>query len=135
MQFLNRKNISFVIFIFLFFIMGCASVKEASRGLAGISTQALEERFPGGRTIKVKMDYDNCVNQTRILLKQAGAYIYKDSPQRKLIAVYVSETDTTPVGLFFESIDEKNTYITFTSQSDYARDYIAEKVEAAFNKR
>jgi hypothetical protein len=45
-----------------------------------------------------------------------------------MIAIYVSETDTTPVGLFFKEIDKSNTQVEVSSPSTYAKELISEKV-------
>jgi hypothetical protein len=57
-----------------------------------------------------------------------GAYIYVKDIKKHMIAIYVSETDTTPVGLFFKEIDKSNTQVEVSSPSTYAKELISEKV-------
>jgi hypothetical protein len=61
-------------------------------------------------------------------LKDIGAYIYAEDKKKDLIAIYVSENNTTPVGLFFQETDNLHTQIEISSPSSFARDLIAEKI-------
>jgi hypothetical protein len=63
-----------------------------------------------------------------------GAYIYAEDAKKKMIAVYISETDTTAVGLFFSPIDANNTEIKISSPSTYAKEFISKKVFFALDK-
>ncbi|MDD5348044.1 MAG: hypothetical protein PHT59_05465 [Candidatus Omnitrophica bacterium] len=124
-----------VVFALFVAAAGCASVREGWRGFRGVSTKALVDAKSSSVAKKFNLDYAQCVEKTKGILGGIGAYIYEDDPGSGLIAIYVSQTDTTPVGMFFEKLDEKNTQIRFTSQSDYARDYIAGKVESGLQPK
>ena len=109
-------------------LFGCATLKEATREFAGISTKALEDNR--GKAIKKTFNYDYFTCQTKTLgvLKDLGAYVYAKNTSKDLIAFYLSEKDTTPVGLFFTEIDFSHTQIEVSSPSTYAKELIAEKV-------
>ena len=57
-----------------------------------------------------------------------GSYIYTDDPKKNMLAIYVSEADTTPVGIFLKEMDASNTQIEISSPSTYAKELIAEKL-------
>lgn len=120
--------LSVVCFWLLIGLSGCASIKEGAKGFLGVSTKALEDTRKDAIKQTFKYDYDTCYNKTIEILKEIKAYIYAKDAQKNLIAVYVSEEDTTPVGLFFKKIDANNTQIEVSSLSTYAREQIATKV-------
>jgi len=60
------------------------------------------------------------------VLKKEGAYVYRDDLSRNLIALYLSETDTTPVGVFLTEVDKGNTRIEVSSPSTYGKEVIAD---------
>jgi len=111
-------------------LSGCAGMKEGIRSIAGISTREIENSR--GRSIKkvFKYDYFTCYAKTQDILRQIGAYVYAEDKKQDLIAIYVSKKDTTPVGLFFQDIDNTHTQIEVSSPSTFARDLIAEKIFA-----
>jgi len=110
---------------------GCAQVKEACRGIAGTSTKILEEHVSDAIAKEFAFDLATCTLKTRQALTAAGSYVYAEDAKRQLIAVYVSESDTTPVGLFFKEKGKSRTQILFSSPSTYARELIAGRVEKA----
>lgn len=107
-------------------LSGCATVIEGARGILGISTKVLEE----GRKEAVKKTFnsncDICYNESKRILKEKGARIYAEDPAKKMIAVYVSETDTTPVGVFFKIVDDSHTQVEVSSPSTFGKEIIAE---------
>lgn len=114
---------------------GCAKVKEATRGFLGISTNELEKSRKNAITKTFNLDYSTCYNKAKETLKHIGAYIYTVNPSKKLIAVYVSSEDTTPVGIFFKEIDFANTQIEISSPSSAAKEQIAKGVFAGFEDK
>ena len=136
------------LFIFLvFLISGCAALKEGARGFLGISTRALEEARPEGVVKEFNYDYFTAYAKTLDALRQPlepskspseirdhKFYIYARGVAKHMIAGYVSETDTTPVGIFFEEVNRDTTRIVVASQSTYAKDYIAGKLFAILEK-
>jgi hypothetical protein len=134
----KSKNLSFVIWIsfvifhlsFVILLGGCATILEGAKAVMGISTKSLEE---GRKDAIVKIfnyDYSTCYAKTQTILKQIKAYIYAQDKQEYMIAIYVSNTDTTPVGLFFKEIDTNNTQIEVSSPSKYAKETIAKRLFA-----
>ena len=134
------KNFAFciVISIFAFCIfnfMGCALLWEGVKGLAGVSTRALEDNRKTAITKAFNYDYFTCYTKTLDILKSMQAYIYMQSIKKHMIAIYVSEKDTTPVGLFFKEIDTANTQVEVSSLSTYAKEFISGKVFPILDKK
>jgi hypothetical protein len=115
-------------------LSGCAAVIEGARGIAGVSTKVLEE----GRKEAVKKTFncncDTCYNESKRILKEKGAYIYAEDFNKKMIAAYVSETDTTPVGVFFKITDSSHTQVEVSSPSIFGKEYIAGKIFLSLDK-
>ena len=118
-------------YFLLFTLFGCASIKEMARGFAGISTKILEDDRPNAIVKTLNYDYFTSYTKTLDILKQLKAYIYAKDIKKHMIAIYVSEQDTTPVGIFFKEIDAKNTQLEFSSPSTYAKELISSKVFSA----
>lgn len=127
----NRKKQIWLLVIscwLLISLSGCATVIEGAKGFAGISTKVLEDKRQDALKKTFNHDYNACYNKTKEILKAIGAYIYTENKKKNLIAVYVSSEDTTPVGLFFKSVDSSNTQVEISSLSTYAKELIAKKV-------
>jgi len=114
---------------------GCAGVKEAGRGIAGTSTRILEDHINDALVREYTLDTAAARDRARRGLLATGSYIYREEKAKQLIAVYVSEADTTPVGLFFEEADRNRTRIRFSSPSTYAKELIAERVDQALSAK
>jgi len=108
---------------------GCAAIKEGGRCLIGVSTKEVERSRSGAITKSFNYDYNACYSKTKGILKNIGSYIYAQN--KNMIAIYISEEDTTPVGLFFKEVDANNTQIEVSSPSTYAKELIAAKVFSA----
>lgn len=118
-----------LVFVFcLLNFIGCATIMEGAKGIAGLSTKSLEDARKNASTQTFKCDYQSCYNKTLEILKEMAAYVYVRDKKKNLIAIYVSTEDTTPVGLFFKEIDANNTQIEVSSPSTSAKEYIATKV-------
>jgi hypothetical protein len=109
-------------------VTGCSTLKEWSKGALGVSTQVLEDGRKNAIKKDFNSDYDTCYNNVIESLAKIHAYIYANKPDKNLIAIYVTVQDTTPVGIFFKSIDKDNTTIEITSPSTYARETVAKKI-------
>jgi hypothetical protein len=109
---------------------GCAKMKEGVRTIAGTSTREVENSRAESIKKAFESDYFTCYAKTQDALKRIGAYVYAEDKEKDLIAIYVSQQDTTPVGLFFQEIDSTHTQIEISSPSSFARDAIAEKIFA-----
>lgn len=116
-------------------LLGCESLKEGTRGFLGISTRALEEARKDAVVKSFNYDYATCYDETLKALKHMRAYVYKKDRQGHMIAIYVSEYDTTPVGIFFKEIDKTNTQVEVSSRSNYAKDFISPKIFSFLEKK
>jgi hypothetical protein len=128
--------------LFSVVLSGCATVKEAAKGFAGISTRVLEEKRKDAIRESFALDYDSCYVKVKDILKEkvaikkieeessdgGSAYIYADDTAKKMLAIYLSETDTTPVGIFFTPEGEGSTMVEVSSPSIYAKEYIANRI-------
>jgi hypothetical protein len=114
---------------------GCAALKESARGIAGVSTKVLED----GRKDAVKrsypVDYATCLKTVNEALDENKAYVYARAEEPKMIAFYLTEEDTTPVGVFFTAQGGSATEVAVSSPSRYAKESIADKIAAQFNKK
>jgi len=115
--------------------VGCETIKEGVKGFLGVSTRALEK----GRknAIAKTFDYDYFTSYTKTLdtLKIMDTYIYEQSIKKHMIAFYLSQTDTTPAGVFFKEIDANKTEIQVSSPSTYAKEYISRRLFAILDKK
>ena len=102
-----KKNAQFTLaatfYILSAVLSGCATVKEAGKGFIGVSTQVLEEKRKDALKKSFAVDYNRCYLKVKDILSQKDkeSYIYAQGYKEKLIAVYLSSADTTPVGIFF----------------------------------
>ena len=86
-------------------ITGCTMLTEGVKGFAGISTKILEDKRADAISMTFERGYDDCYREVQLLLSDIAAYIYARDDAKKLIAIYLSNEDTTPVGIFFVSLD------------------------------
>ncbi len=134
----RTKTLAKKIFLFfpvLLFFAGCSTgMKESLRGIAGVSTKVLEDELPKAVSQEFNLSYDTAYSKVNNILQGIKAYIYAVDNPRKLIAVYVSETDTTPVGIFFQEISKVKTRIQVSSPSQYAKELISKKLFTGLEK-
>jgi len=107
---------------------GCASIKEAGRCVLGVSTKVVEDTRPGAIKKTFNQDYASSYDKIKECLKKTHSYIYSEDKAKHLIAVYLSETDTTPVGVFITEIDKQNTQVEISSPSTYAKEKVALRI-------
>lgn len=124
---------------------GCAAVKEMGKGFVGVSTEVLESKRKDSLKKSFALDYNNCYKEVKELLKgkeiQAGngiqaenePYIYAEDLNKKMIALYLSQIDTAPVGIFFTEEAKNKTLIEVSSPSSYAKELIAKKIFAGID--
>lgn len=116
------------ILMLIFFMAGCQTLKEAARGFAGVSTKILEDSRGTALKKTVNLGQDACYDKVEKMLKEGGSSIYAGPKDRSMIAIYVSDEDTTPVGIFFTKIDADKTQIEVSSPSSPAKEFIAQKL-------
>lgn len=127
-------NIRFALIITCYLLstvlLGCATVKEVAKGFAGVSTQVLEEKRKDALKKSFALDYNSCYVEVKDILKEKGkeSYIYADDVKKKMLGIYLSETDTTPVGIFFTEEAKGQTLVEVSSPSTYAKEYIANRI-------
>ncbi|MFC1675218.1 DUF3568 family protein [Candidatus Omnitrophota bacterium] len=129
----NRFLLS-IICLLLISLSGCATIKECAKGFAGVSTKVLEDGRNEAISMKFNTDYDTCYKLSEEILARIGTYTYARDTSKQMIAVFLSEEDTTPVGIFISKIDEKNTQIEVSSPSTFARETISTKLFSFLEK-
>lgn len=137
---LQRKtnlNIFVAIFTLLFInlLNGCAVIKEGVRSVGGVSVKMLEKERKNALVKTIAYDYSASYARTVEILKHLNAYIYMQDIKKQMIAIYLSEQDTTPVGLFFKEIDRNHTQIEVSSPSVYAKETIFAKLISSLEKQ
>ena len=115
-------------------LTGCSALKEGYRGVWGTSTKALENNRSSAIVRTFDSDYFSCYTKTLDILKRGCCHVYFKDIKKHIIAVYVSNQDTTTVGLFFSEIDQNNTKIEFSSLSTYGKEVISTKVSLGLEK-
>jgi len=122
--------------------LGCATVKEVGKGFAGVSTQVLEKNRQSALKQSFALGYNDCYAKVKELLKphdllslpDQDPYIYAEDLKKKMIAVYLSPTDTTVVGIFFTEELGGNTLIEISSPSIYAKEEMAKRIFIGLDK-
>jgi hypothetical protein len=109
-------------------LLGCSIIKEVTRGFVGISTKALEDARGQAITKTFKYNYNTCYDKVKAALTAIGSYIYAEDKNKHMIAIFVSKTDTTAVGIFLKEIDANNTQVEVSSLSTYAKETVAKGV-------
>jgi hypothetical protein len=104
---------------------GCAGTKEVCKGFLGVSTKVLEDGRKDALKKEIGYDLITCHNRIRSILKEGGAYIYADDLSKDMLALYVSEEDTTPVGVFLTEQSKTVTLVEVTSPSTYGKEKIS----------
>jgi hypothetical protein len=131
---MQKSRLPLILLPFTFYLLplisGCATAIEGTKGFLGISTKSLEEGRKAAIVKNFNFDYSTCYTKTKDILKQIKAYIYAQDINKRMIAIYVTNTDTTAVGVFFKEIDANNTQIEVSSASKYAKEIIAERLFA-----
>ncbi len=115
--------------------IGCAAIKEAGLGVAGLSIKELENSRKDALKGKFNLGYNTCYEKVKEALLKQGSYVYTQDPAKGVLAIYVSYENTTPVGVFFTKIDLENTLIEISSQSVCAKELIGKRVFSCFSDK
>jgi hypothetical protein len=118
----------------LFFIYGCCGIKQTIKAVAGVSTKEVESSRKEAIAKDFNCGYTSCYNKVKSVLKKTGAYIYAEDSKKGMIALYLSEEDTTAVGVFFSQIDAANTKVEVSSPSTYAKELVWSKIISGLEK-
>jgi hypothetical protein len=122
-----------IVFLFLILINGCAPIKEAAKGFAGISTKELEAGRVSAIVKTFNYDYFSAFTKSLDALKDMKSYIYAQNIKKHMIAIYVSEEDTTPVGIFFKEVSANSTQVEVSSPSTFAKELISARLFKALS--
>ena len=114
--------------VMLVFMCGCDTMKEGCRGFLGVSTKILEEERGNAVAKEFKFDYVGTYAKTKKALHSMRSYVYREVASEKLIAVYISNEDTTPVGIFLTPVDAGTTRVEVVSPSTFGKEYISKKL-------
>lgn len=132
MKYWNRFFLLAICCLLSAVLSGCATVKEMGKGFIGVSTQVLEEKRKDALKKSFVLDYDGCYVKVKEILKgnvkEKESPIYAEDAKKKMIAVYLTQIDTTPVGIFFTEEPGGNTLIEISSPSIYAKEEIANRI-------
>jgi hypothetical protein len=137
MKISDRRSFPHTIYYILpviFFLVGCATVKEAGKGFLGVSTNVLEETRPQAEKEIFAIDMVSCYDKVKLALVDSKAYIYAEKSSPKMIAIYLTEDDTTCVGLFFSKNNLDQTLVEISSPSTYAKETVAKNVFGAMKQ-
>jgi hypothetical protein len=135
------KNLKLCLILAALLLSGCCGFKERVKGFVGVSTKVLEDNrvsavkkeFPYDLVtahVKIKAILRDYVYQVDGIEEESAGkggkvYIYSDDLQIDLIACYLSETDTTPVGIFLTETSKDKTLVEVSSPSTYAKEFVA----------
>lgn len=126
----SKKNPAAILTLLL--LTGCAAVKDAAvegaKSVAGVSTMALEDNRKNAIKKTFNYNADVCYNESKRILKNMGCYIYAQEPQKKMLAAYISELDTTPVGIFFKVVDADNAQVEVSSPSTFGKEFVSKRL-------
>jgi len=127
--------LSFASYLLIIVLSGCSTIKEMGKGFTGVSTQVLEDKRKDALKKSFNLGYNDCYAKVKDILahdelnKGIGLPdIYAEDSKKKMIAVYLSEADTTPVGIFFSAESGINTMIEISSPSIYAKEEVANRI-------
>ncbi len=134
LQGLGFKYFFICAFLFVVLASGCAGVKETAKGIIGVSTKELEKSSNNAIKEVFSCEYQVCYNETMNIIKETGSYIYAIDVPKNMVAVYVSQQDTTAVGLFFKKIGADKTEIKVSSPSAYGKELIAKNIFTRLKK-
>jgi hypothetical protein len=135
----KRFILPVILFITVNILSGCASFKEIGKGIAGISTKVLEENRESALKKSFALSYNDSYQKVKDILSKGALdekkleipgstpVIYADDRDKKMIAIYLSSLDTTPVGIFFTE-KEAETLVEVSSPSTYAKEEIAKRI-------
>ncbi len=131
----NERGImrKFCVVILGVLISGCATIKDVPFGVAGLSTRVLEEKRGSAITKNFACDYNTGYAKIKDILFRMGCYIYSENKQKRMIAFYISEADTTPVGIFLvengQALD-----VQVSSASTYGKEHISSVLFTALDR-
>lgn len=126
------QSIMVVVFILsgVFFLNGCASLKEKGKKVWGSSIEHLERKRPEGRAQDFRLSPDDCFAKVEGLMSGIDAQVYLKDPGKRYMAVMgiKGHVDTTQAGIFFTGLSEGNTRVEISSISPRLVDDVSDIV-------
>lgn len=108
-------------------LSGCTTLGNTFKAALGTSTKEIEESRAEASVKVFEYDYKTCYEKMEKLLNRMPLVsIYAKNDE--MIAVFYINPDTTPVGIFFKSVDATHTQIEISSPSTVAKEWIAKNV-------
>lgn len=104
------------------FASGCAHYSTNFKSLLGTNISDLEKMRSSGKTETVPLSYSDAFNKVTEILKNNELIIYQSNREKGYIVAmgFPKQTNTTRVGIFFESETDSSTKITLSSLSSTA---------------
>ena len=98
---------------------GCASSSYNLQSLAGVNMSDLEKARPSGKETVVSLPYPEAYGKIKAILEENKLTVFRESPKEKYIVAigFPKQETTTRVGIFFDSLGEKETRITLSCLS------------------
>jgi len=134
-KFLFFQVVAIPILFIVVSLTGCASLKEGVKGFLGISTKKLYELRGQGIKRTFDFSYADAFSETKAILKRNGSYIYCEDKKSGLLALYVSEEDTTVVGVFLSEVGPRQTHLEVVSLSTSAKELIAQRIFSGLQEK
>ncbi|MCK4852073.1 MAG: hypothetical protein KAS86_03065 [Candidatus Omnitrophica bacterium] len=120
----TRQDIfmTIVLLSIVFLTGGCVSYPENMGDVFGVGHTDLEKARSTGITKEIDLPRDKTFDKITGILKAGGLTIYQSNPDKGYIIVmgFPKQTDTTRVGIFFESAGQGRTSVTLSSLSSTA---------------
>ncbi len=116
-----------IVLLACIFLSGCATPGELFKGFLGNSTKILEDTRKDAMIKVFDYDYETCYAKIEKRLKdmpKTSIYV-KD---KEMIAVYYTDPNTTPVGIFFKEIDPTHTQVEISSPGLAAKEWVASNI-------
>jgi uncharacterized protein YceK len=108
-------------------LSGCATTENVLKEIAGVSTASVEAVRADAASKIFAYDYKTCYDKAEALLREMPrTSIY--AKKKDMIAVYVINPNTTPVGIFFTQVDSGHTRVEISSESTPAKEWVARSI-------
>jgi len=93
----------------------------------GVSIKGVTDARVDAMTKVFDYDYKTCYEKTDALLRKIpNASVYRK--EKDMIAIYVIDPNTTPVGVFFREIDPGHTQVEVSSESTPTKELVANSI-------
>ncbi|MGB2600726.1 MAG: hypothetical protein WBD00_04400 [Candidatus Omnitrophota bacterium] len=108
--------------LFVFLLGGCTTISTDVGTFLGMGPRDLEKAKANGKVKVFSLSYDDAFSKVTAILEANNLKIYQTDRNRGYIVAigFPRQTDTTRVGIFFESDGDNKTKITLSSLSTTA---------------